>query len=195
MKTSILIGAGALLTGLVATVPAMAFTGIVYYTEDIVSGIVVDYPTSSPAIVLASDGEARPFDPFGAGYDTSDGIQLNSNWTQIAGNSWVNIGNDTYVIPACVGGTCENGPVPEDVGIWLFPGAAWGPQTPGAVYLMEWDGTTSDIIKVWNDSHGAWISFNSSVPEPSTWAMMLLGFAGLGFAGYRVRARAFAPAL
>ena len=28
-----------------------------------------------------------------------------------------------------------------------------------------------------------------SVPEPSTWAMMLLGFAGLGFAGYR-RAKA-----
>jgi uncharacterized membrane protein len=24
-----------------------------------------------------------------------------------------------------------------------------------------------------------------AVPEPSTWAMMLLGFAGLGFAGYR----------
>lgn len=23
------------------------------------------------------------------------------------------------------------------------------------------------------------------VPEPSTWAMMMLGFAGLGFAGYR----------
>jgi hypothetical protein len=27
----------------------------------------------------------------------------------------------------------------------------------------------------------------STVPEPSTWAMMLLGFAGLGFAGYRKR--------
>jgi PEP-CTERM motif len=24
-----------------------------------------------------------------------------------------------------------------------------------------------------------------TIPEPSTWAMMLLGFAGLGFAGYR----------
>ena len=24
-----------------------------------------------------------------------------------------------------------------------------------------------------------------AVPEPATWAMMLLGFAGLGFAGYR----------
>jgi PEP-CTERM motif len=27
----------------------------------------------------------------------------------------------------------------------------------------------------------------TSTPEPSTWAMMLLGFAGLGFAGYRQR--------
>ena len=33
----------------------------------------------------------------------------------------------------------------------------------------------------------------SVVPEPSTWAMMLLGFAGLGFAGYR-RARKARPA-
>ena len=32
----------------------------------------------------------------------------------------------------------------------------------------------------------------SAVPEPSTWAMMLLGFAGLGFAGYR-RARSGEP--
>jgi hypothetical protein len=30
----------------------------------------------------------------------------------------------------------------------------------------------------------------TAVPEPSTWAMMLLGFAGLGFAGYRQRRRA-----
>jgi unsaturated chondroitin disaccharide hydrolase len=32
-------------------------------------------------------------------------------------------------------------------------------------------------------------TLTTNVPEPSTWAMMLLGFAGLGFAGYR-RARA-----
>jgi phospholipase/lecithinase/hemolysin len=32
------------------------------------------------------------------------------------------------------------------------------------------------------------------VPEPSTWAMLLLGFAGLGFAGYRRAARARAAA-
>jgi hypothetical protein len=32
----------------------------------------------------------------------------------------------------------------------------------------------------------------TSVPEPSTWAMMLVGFAGLGFAGYRASRRAVA---
>jgi PEP-CTERM motif len=31
------------------------------------------------------------------------------------------------------------------------------------------------------------------VPEPSTWAMMLLGFMGLGYAGYR-RGKRNAPA-
>ena len=26
---------------------------------------------------------------------------------------------------------------------------------------------------------------NAAIPEPSTWAMLLVGFAGVGFAGYR----------
>ncbi|MGC9958933.1 PEP-CTERM sorting domain-containing protein [Roseiarcus sp.] len=34
----------------------------------------------------------------------------------------------------------------------------------------------------------------SSAPEPSTWAMMLLGFAGLGFVGYRQRQKFAGPA-
>jgi hypothetical protein len=34
----------------------------------------------------------------------------------------------------------------------------------------------------------------SPVPEPSTWAMMLLGFAGMGFVGYRARQAATASA-
>jgi hypothetical protein len=34
----------------------------------------------------------------------------------------------------------------------------------------------------------------TAVPEPSTWAMMLLGFAGLGFAGYRASRRTAAHA-
>jgi hypothetical protein len=34
------------------------------------------------------------------------------------------------------------------------------------------------------DDFGIFV-LGGAVPEPSTWAMMLLGFAGLGFAGYR----------
>jgi hypothetical protein len=33
------------------------------------------------------------------------------------------------------------------------------------------------------------VSFAPSVPEPSTWAMMLIGFIGVGFAGYRRASR------
>jgi hypothetical protein len=36
------------------------------------------------------------------------------------------------------------------------------------------------------------VTVNPSVPEASTWAMMLTGFAGLGFAAFR-RARQAAP--
>ncbi len=32
---------------------------------------------------------------------------------------------------------------------------------------------------------GNYLALSPVVPEPSTWAMLLLGFAGLGFAGYR----------
>jgi PEP-CTERM motif len=32
----------------------------------------------------------------------------------------------------------------------------------------------------------------SAVPEPSTWAMMAIGFAGLGFLGFRSRKAATA---
>jgi hypothetical protein len=55
-----------------------------------------------------------------------------------------------------------------------------------------------DWLRVGTDIVGAG-AFNASfslsgttIPEPSTWAMMLLGFAGLGFAGYR-RARMARP--
>jgi hypothetical protein len=33
------------------------------------------------------------------------------------------------------------------------------------------------------------VSLSSSAPEPSTWAMLLAGFASLGYAGLRSRRR------
>ena len=42
----------------------------------------------------------------------------------------------------------------------------------------------------WSNNGGKFsVTVNGSVPEPSTWAMMLLGFAGLGYAGFRRSAK------
>jgi PEP-CTERM motif len=37
----------------------------------------------------------------------------------------------------------------------------------------------------WNDVGSVQRTVTDAVPEPSTWAMMLIGFAGLGFVAYR----------
>jgi unsaturated chondroitin disaccharide hydrolase len=49
---------------------------------------------------------------------------------------------------------------------------------------------TEALLRLQNvlDGKPGWVLYSPTVPEPSTWAMMLLGFASLGFAGYR-RAR------
>jgi phospholipase/lecithinase/hemolysin len=47
---------------------------------------------------------------------------------------------------------------------------------------------TARVQAIWAEG------LRSAVPEPSTWAMMVIGFVGLGFAGYRRGARARAAA-
>jgi hypothetical protein len=45
----------------------------------------------------------------------------------------------------------------------------------------------------YSNSSGTWqAAAVSAVPEPSTWAMMILGFAGVGFTAYRRKSK---PAL
>jgi len=64
----------------------------------------------------------------------------------------------------------------------------------GASYFGFTDSIAIKSVTVTNISDDAWavdnVSFNagtSAAPEPSTWAMMSLGFGGLAFAGYRTR--------
>jgi unsaturated chondroitin disaccharide hydrolase len=54
---------------------------------------------------------------------------------------------------------------------------------------------TEALLRLQNvlDGKPGWVLY-SPVPEPSTWAMMLLGFAGMGFVGYRARKAATASA-
>jgi PEP-CTERM motif len=82
------------------------------------------------------------------------------------------------------------------------------PFPPGFTDLQSWTRDAAldpDWLRVGTDivgknADGVAPTFNAAfsltgavVPEPSTWAMMLLGFAGLGFAGYR-HARKARPA-
>ena len=50
-------------------------------------------------------------------------------------------------------------------------------------------GSTGSIVT--DETGGVGVTL-TAIPEASTWAMMLLGFAGLGFAGYRASRKAFA---
>jgi hypothetical protein len=60
----------------------------------------------------------------------------------------------------------------------------------GANWLF-WNGGSTPVTAVANTLgfEGATYENVSFVPEPSTWAMMLVGFAGIGFAGYRASRR------
>jgi hypothetical protein len=160
-------------------------------TEDANNGCKVTLPVAGTTITVASDGEAV-FDPFGFGADTSDGVQLDSNWVAQKGawqNVWVNIGNNTWVLPACVGGVCENNRVFEPPATWVsatgqfnVPFFQWSMNEAGS-------GKVSDLITIGNFANGgSFVKFMSDVPEPASWTMLILGFGALGFAARR-RAR------
>ena len=58
--------------------------------------------------------------------------------------------------------------------------------TPNS-YFYYYSGHPSAYVHeiVGNELFNEVLGLPSPVPEPSTWAMILLGFLGLGFAGYR----------
>ena len=199
MSKIALMGAAAFLASAAMGVgtPASAF-GVLTVVEDPANGWVGAIPTSSPAIMVGSDGESA-FDPFGAGFDTSDGIVLNSSWVPdpayaaaFAPGLWTQLpGTFTWVLPSCVLGVCENGNVFEPIAKWDFaPGGGWAPGTM-SILMLDQSGEFSDLVLVANDGPGgsATILFNSGnvVPEPATWALMLLGFGAVGFAARRSR--------
>jgi hypothetical protein len=57
--------------------------------------------------------------------------------------------------------------------------------TPG--YCSSFNNCFGSVWDSGVPSGGSGIFIFSSVPEPSTWAMLLIGFAGIGYAGFRRR--------
>ena len=66
--------------------------------------------------------------------------------------------------------------------------SACGPDAENIGGFVYWDDIhpTEKVQALWA------AGFTSAVPEPSTWAMLLVGFGSMGFAGYRRGARALA---
>ena len=82
-----------------------------------------------------------------------------------------------------------------------WTGGFTGSATGGSVCSLL--PAVQDTYLFWDDVHptaagqllvsdAALRALGLPVPEPSTWAMLIIGFGGLGFAGYRARARAAA---
>jgi hypothetical protein len=78
---------------------------------------------------------------------------------------------------ADIGGFTGGIPLPSPVTSFDFDGS------PGGGFNYGIDPTQGELFRGGTFRGGPVAA--PSVPEPSTWAMMLLGFAGLGYAGYR----------
>jgi hypothetical protein len=85
-------------------------------------------------------------------------------------SSWI-IGENANTLVNLIGMSTEGGPL-------LFPPFGDSAATP---VRPRASATAFNL-----GSPGSWtVTSTSSVPEPATWAMMLLGFAGIGFMAYR----------
>jgi hypothetical protein len=119
-------------------------------------------------------------------------------WTQIDGiyPAGTPINPNTWVLPASIPGCgVENEPTCEPIAVWNYSA-----RLPQLTLILTEDGSTySDGILIRNAGNGSVLVFASDpavlIPEPSTWAMMLLGFAGLGYFGYRSQKRRAAIAI
>ena len=115
-------------------------------------------------------------DPFGAGFEV-----LFFNTTNDS------LGNNVFALSApgfqgFPGNLIQTGVLP--------PGASTGFLSDGIIPGILYDGATPVLNVAPGDSFATGLGGTltvTAVPEVSTWAMMLAGFAALGFAGYRRR--------
>ena len=97
---------------------------------------------------------------------------INSVPATIGNNEQTNLGPMTFYV-APHGGLTAGG-LYDLSGDQLYTGGEGDPTfTPGVYTLANSLSESIDFVTL------------TAVPEPATWAMLLMGFAGLGWAGYR----------
>src|SRR3954452_19095417 len=162
MRTFSFVSIGIAAAALAWSLSATSAQADLICVETDAAGCTGAIPTASPTLTVASDGESGPFDPFGTGVDTSDGIQLNSNWapdpafaSAFATGFWTDTGNSTWVLPAATPCGLENEPSCQPAARWYFtPASPWNPGTPFFNTILDEGGSLSDIILLANNGPG-----------------------------------------
>ncbi len=194
MKLLSIVGACALSAAALSTTDAIAAANLVangsFETGDFTDWTAV--PVSYPVYIVTSPVEDGLYAAQIAGYSYGPDT-LTQTVTTTAGQSyslsfWIyqqNMGPSTFLDVTWDGATVFSK-------TWSGTGDA-----PYQNFVVSVAGTGSDILQFSSANDPGWTYIDNisvSVPEPSTWAMMTLGFAGLGFAGYR-RAKSARAAL
>jgi hypothetical protein len=168
------------------------------------AGAVTISPTTAPSppytspetILVSSDGTG--LGSWGWSYDTAAGAGLPLSYGALGGLATLNFdvgGFDDqgqtigyYVFVYLPGDWTTEGTATGD---YILNGVAAGFSTPTFTYDTSTNTTTVETFDSSFPGNGGGPGLNftlvgtSVVPEPSTWAMMLVGFAGLAFAAVR----------
>lgn len=148
------------------TLTATPYSGSTYVISG-GTGTVIDSAYGSFAVTFATC--ATP--GVGCTFVNSDGAGANTTY-------------DNLLIPSnAIGSQLDN------AGVMLVPGP---PGTP-SLAINVFDGPSHEFYSyLGNGNEDLSTPFNvtvAAVPEPATWAMMLIGFCGVGFLAYRRKTR------
>ncbi|HEY1781387.1 MAG TPA: PEP-CTERM sorting domain-containing protein [Roseiarcus sp.] len=187
----------------ISLILAMAAAAIAISSAAEAASVTIDFPTAGDFWGEIAAGESG----FLAAGDYTDPLSSQYSWITSTGNSYPSLNNfvaTSFSVTMNIStgpDTIAYGIDGESVDVWLPDCCGTELYSTGTLTLPRPIRlfSTSQIsftllYDVGQPSPPNFIEFGTgtvtingayATPEPSTWAMMLLGFAGLGFGGYR----------
>ncbi len=170
------------------------------------TSVTIDFPTAGDAWADIASGNSGILTSGGYtgelasqySYVTSSGNAYPSlnNFVATAFSATFNINNTAYdTINYSIGGSTVDiqltaccGPELYTTGTWSLPFPVLLSSTSPITFTLDDDLQSGHYIEFGTGT--VTLTGSYATPEPSTWAMLLLGFGGLGLAGYRTARRA-----